>query len=76
MKLRRVAHISFLLSLAVLLLAIGGKSSGRNAPATPVQPDADNPHCMLVGGSIMTNFGVIDQNTTLGTATGDLREGQ
>jgi len=73
MKLRRVAHISLLLSLAVLLLAIGGKSSGRNAPVTPVQSDGDNPHCMLVGGSIMTNFGVIDQNTTLGTATGDLR---
>jgi len=73
MKLRRVAQISFLLSLAVLLLAIGGKSSGRNAPAAPVQSDGDNLHCMLVGGSIMTNFGAIDQNTTMGTATGDLR---
>jgi hypothetical protein len=26
-----------------------------------------------VGGTIMTNFGAIDQNTTMGTATGDLR---
>ena len=30
-------------------------------------------HCQTVGGTIMTNFGAIDQNTTMGTATGDLR---
>jgi hypothetical protein len=34
-----------------------------------------NAHCSTVGGLIMTNFGVIDANTTLGSATGDLRGG-
>jgi hypothetical protein len=28
---------------------------------------------MAVGGTILTNFGAIDANTTMGTATGDLR---
>jgi hypothetical protein len=31
------------------------------------------PSCRPVGGSLMTNFGAVDQNTTLGTATGDLK---
>jgi len=34
---------------------------------------AGKPRCQSVGGSVMTNFGGVDQNTTLGTATGDLR---
>jgi hypothetical protein len=29
--------------------------------------------CTAVGGTVLTNLGVIDANTTLGTATGDLR---
>src|SRR2546423_5468237 len=31
------------------------------------------PHCVQVGGAILTNLGVVDGNTTLGTATGDLK---
>lgn len=30
-------------------------------------------HCESVGGSLITNFGAVDANTTLGTATGDLK---
>ena len=30
-------------------------------------------HCVHVGGSLITNFGGVDPNTTLGPATGDLR---
>jgi len=30
-------------------------------------------HCTTVGGMIMTNLGVVDPATTLGTVTGDLR---
>jgi hypothetical protein len=30
-------------------------------------------HCQSTSGSIITNFGVVDSNTTLGTATGDLK---
>ena len=29
--------------------------------------------CQSVGGTIMTNFGAVDPNTTLGSATGDLK---
>jgi hypothetical protein len=73
MKLRRTTQISFFLSFAVLLVAIAGESGSRNSLAVPRQPREADPHCTLVGGSIMTNFGAIDQNTTMGTATGDLR---
>jgi hypothetical protein len=30
-------------------------------------------HCHPVGGMLMTNFGAVDANTTLGYATGDLK---
>ena len=36
------------------------------------QASSSAPHCRLIGGTVMTNFGAIDQNTTMGTATGDL----
>lgn len=31
------------------------------------------PHCQLVGGTVMTNLGVIGQSTTLGVIDGDLK---
>ena len=73
MNLRRIIQISFVLSFAVLLVAIAGESVSRNAAAVPGHPREADPHCTSVGGSIITNFGAIDQNTTMGTATGDLR---
>jgi hypothetical protein len=73
MKLRRIAQISVFVAFAVLLVAIAGESGSGNALAGPRPPREADPHCALVGGSIMTNFGAIDQNTTMGTATGDLR---
>lgn len=30
-------------------------------------------HCQSTSGSLITNFGVVDANTTLGPATGDLK---
>jgi hypothetical protein len=33
----------------------------------------DSKHCVSTSGSIITNFAVVDANTTLGTATGDLK---
>jgi hypothetical protein len=41
------------------------------AAAVEAQSSAAAPHCTSVGGTVTTNF--IDENTTLGTATGDLR---
>jgi hypothetical protein len=73
MKLRKIAQISILLGLLVALAAVAGEGSGRSAVAKPGQPPEGDPHCSLVSGTVMTNFGVIDQNTTMGTATGDLR---
>ena len=52
--------------LCVFPLVVGLVTSGTLAFAEPK-------HCQSVGGSLMTNFGAVDANTTLGTATGDLR---
>jgi hypothetical protein len=69
----RIARITFLISIAGLLVALAARSGGR--PAATAQPDSERAehHCTTVGGTIMTNFGAIDQNTTMGAATGDLR---
>ena len=68
----RIARIGFLASLAVLGSALLASSNGR--PAAKAQPHTDGGgRCQSVGGSIITNFGGVDANTTLGPATGDLR---
>jgi hypothetical protein len=53
--------VSALITVSLLLLS----------PATSAQSNEATPHCIQVGGTIMTNF--INENTTLGTATGDLK---
>src|SRR6516165_244271 len=69
MTLSRIVRLAFLASIAVLVSAFLARSGSR--PAAKAQ--AGNPHCTHVGGSIITNFGGVDANTTLGPATGDLR---
>jgi hypothetical protein len=73
MTLERITRIAFLIFSAVLLSAFIASSGGHLAGAVPPQSTSSQPHCEAVGGTIMTNFGAIDQNTTMGTATGDLR---
>lgn len=73
MTLTRITRIAFLVSIAVLLFAFIASSGGRPAAAAQPQPERSERHCGPVGGMIMTNFGAIDQFTTMGTATGDLR---
>ena len=73
MKLLRISRILLLVSLALFAFAIVGVSGSRPAGAPQPQAGARQQHCKLVGGTISTNFGGIDQNTTLGLATGDLR---
>jgi hypothetical protein len=71
MTLGRIARIVAFASLAVLLSAFVA-SSGH--PAAKAQPEhVSDRNCTHVGGSIITNFGAVDANTTLGPATGDLR---
>jgi hypothetical protein len=72
MTLRRVTSIVFGLSSALLLLAFASASGNPKSSAAAGQPDDMNRRCVPVGGMLMTNFGAIDQNTTMGPATGDL----
>jgi len=72
MTVKRITRISFLVSIAVLLSGFIASSGGHRAAAQP-QSERSEPHCAPVGGMILTNFGAIDQNTTMGVATGDLR---
>src|SRR5277367_2919963 len=71
----RITRIALFASVAVLVSALFASSGAH--PAAKAQPPK-NPHmnsdrhCKSVGGSIITNFGAVDQYTTLGPATGDL----
>lgn len=69
----RIARIAFLLSVAVLLFAFVANSGGHSSAAATPRSERSESRCKPVGGTILTNFGAIDQNTTMGTATGDLR---
>jgi hypothetical protein len=72
MTTRRIIRVVFLASIAVLVSAFLASSGSRPAAKAQPRPDRDR-HCTHVGGSIITNFGAVDANTTLGAATGDLR---
>lgn len=68
----RILRIAFFASLALLLSAFLANSGSH--PAAKAQPQlGSGSNCVHVGGSIITNFGAVDANTTLGPATGDLR---
>jgi hypothetical protein len=73
MTLGRITRIVLFVSIAVLLFAFIASSGGYPAAASQPQLEPPDQHCAPVGGTVMTNFGAIDQNTTMGTATGDLR---
>lgn len=61
-----------LIAAAVFIPAAALFSGLPPAPkAAPHQGDHER-HCVPVGGTVMTNFGAVDPNTTLGPATGDL----
>ena len=68
----RITRIALFASVAVFVSALLASSGGH--PAAKAQPHNMNSdrHCKSVGGSIITNFGAVDQYTTLGPATGDL----
>jgi hypothetical protein len=67
------ARTAFLVSLAVFAFAFAASSGSHPAGAARPRPESAKSHCAAMGGTITTNFGGIDQSTTLGTATGDLR---
>lgn len=59
---KRIKRMLVLLTFIASPLA-GGFGQGSNS----------NSHCRQVGGAFLTNLGVVDSNTTLGVATGDLK---
>src|SRR5215470_12937373 len=68
MTLGRIARIAFFTSMAVLASVFLANSESR--PAAKAQPQSGSGGtCVHVGGSIITNFGGVDANTTLGPAT-------
>jgi hypothetical protein len=67
----RIARITMFACLAVLLSALLANSGSRPAEKAQPHPGQDR-DCRSVGGSVITNFGAVDPNTTLGPATGDL----
>jgi hypothetical protein len=74
MKLKNVGRIGLFLFLSVLVVAFA--ANRRGLPASPVayaQASSSEPHCRPVGGTVMTNLGVVDQSTTLGVVDGDLK---
>lgn len=69
----RITRIALFASLAVLLPAFLATSGSRPVAKAQPQSTSGGGNCVHVGGSIITNFGGVDANTTLGPATGDLR---
>ncbi len=68
----RIIRAVFLASIAILVSAFLASTGSRPSAKAQPRPDRDR-HCTHVGGSIITNFGAVDPNTTLGPATGELR---
>src|SRR5438477_50349 len=69
-KIARTCMLGVLL-LAVLPLAPGSFTSRPHALLAQSAQAA--PHCVPVGGTVMTNLATINAATSLGTVTGDLR---
>lgn len=74
MELKNVARIGLLLALALLGLAFVANTQGVR-PRTVAYAQASSPaqHCQHIGGTVMTNLGVVNQSTTLGVVDGDLK---
>jgi hypothetical protein len=73
MKLRNIARVWLLLSLAFVVVAFAAERRAfQPTPVAYAQGSSSGPHCRHVGGTVMTDFGAIDATTTMGTATGDL----
>ncbi|HEY3619205.1 MAG TPA: hypothetical protein VGK96_20540 [Candidatus Sulfotelmatobacter sp.] len=75
MKVKSIARIAVLLSLAFLFFAFaGGKRGVHPIPVAHAQgTSSESSHCQPVGGTVMTNLGVVDASTTLGVVDGDLK---
>lgn len=66
--LTRVVLMAFVVFVPAMALFSGPSLAPKAAPRS----GGAERHCVPVGGMLMTNFGAIDANTTMGPATGDL----
>jgi hypothetical protein len=66
--LSRVVLMAFVVFVPAMALFSGPSPAPKAAPRS----GGAERHCVPVGGMLMTNFGAIDANTTMGPATGDL----
>ena len=81
MRLRSGRILPAAAGIAILLTSgalppLAGPKGAYSAPAAHPQTLPVSSNCRAVGGTVMTNFGAFgfdNPNTTMGTATGDLR---
>lgn len=74
MTLRNIARIGLLLSLVLLVLAFTAvRRRLRPSAVAYAQGSSSAPHCRPIGGTVMTNLGVVNESTTLGVVDGDLK---
>jgi hypothetical protein len=73
MKLKKLVVVLGLGVLAISLLAFPPRGAAPPGYVALAQSQQAAPHCVPIGGTIMTNLAVIDPATTLGTVTGDLK---
>jgi hypothetical protein len=75
MKIRGLVVTLGLLVLVFELLAFAPRGVTPPARVVLAAPEPAVPHCVPVGGTMMTDLAVIDEFTTLGISTGDIRGG-
>lgn len=74
MKPRNIVRVALLLSTVLSFLAFASSKSGVHPVALAhAQGASESSHCQPIGGTVMTNLGVVDQSTTLGVVSGDLQ---
>ena len=61
----RTRNLTKIIVTLVVALLLGSVGTAQNSNAQP--------HCKQIGGTVMTNLGVVDQSTTLGVVEGDLK---
>jgi hypothetical protein len=73
MKLTKLFAALALAVLAISVLAFPPRGAAPRGYVALAQSQQAAPHCVPVGGTVMTNLATINAATTLGTVTGDLR---
>jgi len=70
---RRLVAPAAIVALGFAVLAFVPRQVPPAAGVIFAQSDKAAPHCVPIGGTVMTDLAAIGQSTTLGTAIGDLR---